>query len=510
MNDPENEKFDAIVIGGGLGGLSCAAHLAKRSCRVILFEQHHSVGGYATSFQRRAPDGDVFDFEASIHTIAGCGENGIITQILRDVGAENYVRFVDISDTTMKLLLPDRTVDFCMDEERFMDILTSQFPEEKEGVRDFFGYLNRIWEDLPDTKTKPLFSEGISSELSGLTQRSVLSVFQSYFVDQRIFLCLYAPIAYCGLDLTQIDMLKYAAAMREIFLEKSYWISGGSRNLSRALALAISENGGEVRVGSRVRKIMLEDGKARGVELEDGRRIRSRCVVSNADATLTFLEMVGEGNLPREFLDSFREMTASWSYFQVYLGLDEKFQVPRELRSCFEIVILPEQPDGGPKVGTSFAGITNYTLLDPSLAEGGKQIVTIGTPLRLENPQDEWGVSSYLERNEAYYKKKDAITDQLISLAEKAYPGIREHILVMEAATPLTAQRYTLNRNGCYVGFDLRHRRLPQRTPIDGLYLAGAWTEPHGGVLGVLLSGKQAAEMVCNYVGGHERARFSG
>jgi prolycopene isomerase len=81
-------------------------------------------------------------------------------------------------------------------------------------------------------------------------------------------------------------------------------------------------------------------------------------------------------------------------------------------------------------------------------------------------------------------------------MAEKVYPGLREHILVMEAATPLTAQRYTLNKNGCYVGFDLRHKRLPQRTPINDLYLAGAWTEPHGGVLGVILSGKQAAEMI--------------
>jgi len=496
MNESENEKFDAIVIGGGLGGLSCAAHLAKRGCHVILFEQHHSVGGYATSFQRRAPDGDLFDFEASIHAIAGCGVNGIITQILRDLGAENDVRFVDISGTIMKLVLPDRTVDFCMDQGRFMNILIHQFPEEKESVRKFFGYLNRLWELLPDTKTKPLFSEGLSSELSDISKKSILSVFQSYFIDQRIFLCLYAPIAYCGLDLSQIDLLKYAAAMREVFLEKSYWISGGSRNLSQALALAISQNGGEVRVGSRVRKIIVEDGKARGVELEDGSRIKSRCVVSNADATLTFLEMVGEENLPREFLDSFKQMTASWSYFQVYLGLDEKFQVPEDLRSCFEIGILPEQPDSGPKAGTSFAGLTNYTLLDPSLAEGGKQIVTIGTPLRVENLQDAWGVASYLERNEAYYKKKNAMTDQLISMAEKVYPGLREHILVMEAATPLTAQRYTLNKNGCYVGFDLRHKRLPQRTPINDLYLAGAWTEPHGGVLGVILSGKQAAEMI--------------
>lgn len=489
-------EFDAIVIGGGLGGLSCAALLANQGLRVILFEQHRCVGGYASSFQRRAPDGDIFDFEASIHSVTGCAENGTITQILREVGAESYVQFVDISDTVMKLVLPDRTVDFCMDQDRFMKILIRQFPEEKENVMDFFSYLNRIWDLLPDTKTKPLFPDGLSSELSSLSQRSILSVFQSYFIDRRIFLCLYAPIAYCGLDLSQIDLLKYAAAIREVFLEKSYWIRGGSQSLSQAFARSIANRGGEVQLRSRVKRILVEDGQAQGVELEDGSQVKSRCVLSNADATLTFLELVGEENLPKEFLDSFKQMSASGSYFQVYLGLDETFQVPGELRSCFEIGILPEQPDNGQKWSPSFAGMTNYTLLDPSLAEGGKQIVTIGTPIRVENLLDEWGVSSYLDRNEAYYKKKNAMTDHLIALAEKIYPGLREHILVREAATPLTAQRYTLNRNGCYVGFDLRHRRLPQRTPIDGLYLAGAWTEPHGGVLGVILSGRQAADMV--------------
>jgi len=150
-----------------------------------------------------------------------------------------------------------------------------------------------------------------------------------------------------------------------------------------------------------------------------------------------------------------------------------------------------------------FVGLTNYTLLDPSLASRNRQILTIAVPMRTVEP-DDWGVSSYHERNEEYRSRKEAITEELISIVEGTIPRLREHILVKEAATPLTFQRYTLNKNGSYLGFDICFKRLPQKTPIDGLYLAGGWTKPHAGVMGVIISGKQAAELVRSYIGGSE------
>ena len=505
----QNEKYDVIVIGGGLGGLTCAAVLAKRGHKVILFEQHHKVGGYATTFQRKAPNGDVFNFEASIHTIVGCNESGFITQTLKEVGTKEDVEFIDLGQNHLKIALPDRTIDFPFRQDDFIRMLTTQFPEEGQNIQNFFNDLDNFWALFPDVRAKALFQE-FSMDFSELPEfmkdynRSLQSVLSSYFADGRICDILYAPLSYYGLGVSDIDFLKYAVSMREIFREKSYWIKGGSQNLSNAFTSAIEKHGGRVRVNSMVKKILIERNRAIGVELEDGGIYHSDFIVSNADATLTFFQLVGTENLPEEFVKNLSEMTATLSFFEVYLGLDESFEIPDTFSSSFEVVILEEY--GIHKVsevtdteGLPIAGITNYTTFDPSLAPNGKQIITILAPMQMGDLKRDWGVSNYKERNEKYQRKKEAIITELIEMAEIVYPELSKHILVKEAATPLTYQRYTLNRNGS-LGFDIEYKRLPQQTPVECLYLAGGWTEPHGGVLGVIISGKQAAEMVHDQV----------
>lgn len=489
------ERFDAVVVGGGLGGLSSAALLAKRGFRVILLEQHRNVGGYASRFYRMAPDGDMFCFEASIHTIVGCEEGGAIRQVLRDVGAEGDVEFLDLKHSDMKVVASGKVLNLSTDLDEFVDMLAGQFPQERENIVRFFSDLSCIWDALPPSLAKPLFDMpgGFDPHIEHLLHQQLGSVLSSRFSDRRIFLYLYLPISYAGLTIFEIDFLKYAVSLREFFKTRSYWISGGSQSLSDALARAIVRQGGSVRTGCKVARILLECGRVIGVELESGKRILASCVISNADATSTFLDMVGEEALPSEFVHSLKEMTASLSYFQVYLGLDESFEPPIELRNSFEICIMNQSADRDE--GYPFVGVTNYTLLDPSLASGNKQILTIAIPMKIDGPED-WGVSSFWERTEDYRVRKDATSDELISIVEGVFPGLRDHILVKEAATPLTFQRYTLNKNGSYLGFDSRFKRLPQKTPVKGLYLAGGWTEPHAGVMGVIISGRQAAEMV--------------
>jgi phytoene dehydrogenase-like protein len=494
----DSERYDVIVIGGGLGGLSSAALLARHGHKVVLFEQHCNVGGYASRFCRKAPDGDYFRFEASIHTIAGCGENGAVSRVLREAGAEEDVKFLDLSESTMKVVLPNkRVVDLSYHQEEFAEMLAAQFPAERQSIERFFSDLNKIWDILPATKAKTLFRtpEDMDSELAHSLFLPLNSILSSYFTDKRIFHYLYLPISYVGLNLSEIEFLKYVVSMREFFRERSYWILGGSQNLSDAFAHAIIRHGGHLRTGSRVKKILVERSRVIGVELEDGNRYFSDHIISNADATSTFLEMIGEDGLPSDFVLSLKEMTATTSFFQVYLGLNKEFKIPAVFSAAFEICIMNES-DGHMR-SYPFVGLTNYTLLDPSLATGGKQILTIAVPMKIGNLSD-WGVSGFKDRNEEYYTKKNAITEELIIIVESIFPGLREHIIVKEAATPLTFERYTLNKNGSYMGFDARYERLPQKTPIEGLYLAGGWTEPHAGVMGVIISGQRVMEKIYN------------
>jgi len=188
------EQYDVIVVGGGLGGLSSAALLAGHGYKVVLFEQHCNVGGYASRFCRKAPDGDPFHFEASIHTIAGCEEDGAVRQVLREAGAEGDVEFLDLSQSCMKIVISDRVLNLPTRQEEFMEMIAGQFPAERRSIERFFSDLNRIWDLLPATQSKPLFDEpaGFDPELAHRLSQPLSTVLSSYFLNQRIFRYLYS------------------------------------------------------------------------------------------------------------------------------------------------------------------------------------------------------------------------------------------------------------------------------------------------------------------------------
>lgn len=247
--------------------------------------------------------------------------------------------------------------------------------------------------------------------------------------------------------------------------------------MSQAVAEAIRAHGGTILLGKKVTKILLRDGAAYGIQLADGSTFRARVILSNADARVTFRELVGLEHLPGKFAHQVQALQPTTSVFAVFLALD--YEPP------IAPVTMYHAPNG---LGLGFA---LPSKVDPSLAPPGHHVLTVMTLL----PQPE--AAAWDRAAPDYKARKAAFADEIIRQAETLLPGLCDHIIARDAATPATVTRYTGHPDGAIYGAVLGNERLPQQAPIRNLYLVGASAWPGNGVEAVVISGISAANMIC-------------
>jgi phytoene dehydrogenase-like protein len=279
--------------------------------------------------------------------------------------------------------------------------------------------------------------------------------------------------------------------MLQSFLEEgAFYCQGSFQRFADAMVEALETHGGELLLRTEVRRILVKGGHVTGVMIENGQRIQAPVIVSNADARQTFEELVGEEKLPRRFMNALHGMTPSLSAFVMYLATDldlRQLGAHHEMffyRSWSHEEIYRQLVTGQP----SGLSISVPTLVDSSLAPVGEHIITATTLI----PYD-LGAS--------WRTQKARYADRILGQLEAVFPGVRSHITFAEGASPRTMERYTLNLTGAISGWEVSPKqvgrgRLPHVTPIRGLYLSGHWTQPGGGVFGVVASGLETARAV--------------
>jgi prolycopene isomerase len=272
----------------------------------------------------------------------------------------------------------------------------------------------------------------------------------------------------------------------------------------------INENKGEILLSTRATKIIIENGRAVAVRAENVRtkevkEYKCNYVVSNANAPDTFFKMIGEENLPADYVDKLKKMEIGPSTFVVYLGVKKDYTkfYPEHVHGIMVNDFMEEADNikavkEGDITKISF-GIANYTVLNPNSAPKGKNTICM-VCLMLYDTNDGWKLS---EGYDKYTKYKNEIGKKFAKRAERFLPGLTSNIEVMEVGTPITNRNYTLNPKGTIFGWantpaQTIMNRLQQKTPIKNLFLAGAWTVPCGGQSAVLISGSIAAGLILN------------
>jgi prolycopene isomerase len=484
-----DERYDVVVVGAGLGGLSAAACLAKAGRSVLLVERQDGPGGNAHAFERGE-----YTFDPAIHVTA----HGYNIEFL-DV----YLGALGLAER-LDLVLMDSLYSVAVDGERFtlpvgeqavVDYFAGLFPAEAEGIARYVETAAQVTREsqAPPPRVALKDLEAVMEALPMLFKyrSSTLGDAIGEFVsDPQAASLLGAQWPYMGLPPSKLSFMAGTGVWMAFMEQGPVYVRGSFQRLADVLAEAVRGSGGEIVYESEVSRIEVEDGRVAGVVIDGERRVGAPLVVSNADAKLTFERLLGEENVPDRFMKRVRRMRPSISAFLLYSACTLPVH---ELDLASEVFVYEhwnhdaswEDVQEG-RLGGMWLSIP--TLHDRSLAPEGEHLVMF-TSLMPYDIGEPW------EQAKARY------AEQAIEKVEGVLPGYRDSITFVDSATPETFERYTLAEQGAIYGWanapnQVQPKRLPHETPIEGLYLAGHWTDPGTGSVRCLLSGLRTAATI--------------
>jgi phytoene dehydrogenase-like protein len=503
-------RYDVVVIGAGLGGLTTAAILSRLGRRVLVIERHHTAGGSATAFRR---PGYVFD--VGVHYIGDCGPGGSVARLLREAGVEQ--RFLPMDEDGYDTLCFPDGMRFAYPKglARFEARLLETFPAEARGVRRWCAFLRQVWRlmnagDRPWTRLlAPVRSRLAVHHLDS----TLADVLDTCTANPRLRAVLCGPHLDHAVAPSRVAAVAHAGVVNHYLWAGAFYPEGGGQVISDRLVDVVESNGGHVLLQARADRILVEGGAAAGVVFCHTHRgectVRAPVIVSNADLKLTYQRLLPAESVPAalcETIDSY-EMAAGIA--ALYLGVTREALGPDSARNT-NYWVFPsddvEQDYAALRDGRFAAQPTVYLTLastkDPAQKIAPDGVVNLQALALAPSAPEAWGASTpgggYDRFAPAYLARKQELADRLLKAAEVVFPGIRAGIVYQEMATPLTHARFTSATDGSPYGIAATPAQFGASRPgttthVPGLLLAGANTRSAHGVLGALQSGQRAA-----------------
>lgn len=443
------DEYDVIVIGSGLGGLTGANVLAKAGHRVLLLEHHYQFGGLATWFTRKG--GHIFDI--SLHGFP----IGMIKSCRKYWTKEIADAIVQLKD--IRFVNPQMDVWTTFTREDYTRVLVEKFGLDRAHVEKFYDYLRSMnfYDNNPETTGEML---------------------ERFFPGRDdVKRLLMEPIAYANGSTLDDPAITYGIVFSNFMGAGVYTFRGGSDVLIEKMAAELKRNGVELRKKVLVERIFVEERHGRkvacGIVAGNGRVIRAKAILSNANIKNTIFRLAGEENFAADYIAAAKAVRINSSSCQVYLGIRKGESIPH----IGDLVFTSENPRFSSGELTDFRTTSRtFSVYYPDTRPGSERYTVV---VSLNGQYGDWQKLS----DEEYEREKQRLIDESVVALERYIPGVGAKIDWKEAATPRTIERYTTHFGGTSFGTKFEGLKVSMDLPekLPGLY--------HAGSVGIIMSG---------------------
>lgn len=519
-----HERYDAIIVGAGVGGLTAAALLARSGKRVLLLDQHYVAGGNATLFRRKD-----WEFDVGLHYLGDCHPGGTLPSILDACGVTG-VRFRPMDTDLEKLSFPGFDFAIPASRDEFARRLLERYPAEAKGIRRYIRFLEQcervVEADQRGSLPERVWSIARSPMVMRYAGSPLGELLDSCTQNAELRSVLTAQHGTYGVAPKRVAAVLHAGLVNHYFRSGGYYPEGGGQHLSDALVDAIEAAGGHVRLCASVNRIEVTDGRATAVSFHNkhlgSRTVLSDTIISNADLKRTITCLVGIEHFPAKWAARTLDYEMALPLFVVFLGLaiaPKDIPYGNSNRWLFNRMDFDAQYDemcAGKLEGEPSIYVSTSSMKDPNNAtiapEGHTNVEVMAVV-----PKDfgYWGITAEQVRDGSYKKQPDYIArkqeleDALLRQFERIVPGAAAATVYRESASPMTHTRYVRSSEGSCYGFaalpsQFLGKRPGARSTIEGLFFCGTNCRAGHGIVGAMTSGVQAADAI---LGGGLRRR---
>jgi phytoene dehydrogenase-like protein len=494
-------QYDVVIIGAGPNGLAAGAYLSKAGLKVLLLERLLESGGGLASDESTLPR-----FLHNTHAVYHLMAEYAPPYKDFDLEKEN-VRYI-YPDLQFALPLSDgKTVCIYKDVGKTCESIAKFSKKDAEAYREIYHKSHRLMDAFlaPATYVDPqpaplqaakLETTELGREITEFSSKSPKTIVEELFENEHVRALMLYVTSHWGLE-PDVDGVGYLAILCLNRASHYQLCTGGSHRLAQAFIKIILQNGGMIWGSQRIKNIIVSNGTATGVEMEDGQIIEAgKAVISTIDPIQTFIKYVGKGNLSPDFVEQIENFKwEHWSLLTVHLALDAApafsapginnafIYAPVGIETEEELLGLWNSIAKGELVTKGF-NCCFPSIHDPGQAPKGRHtgLISLMAPYELK------------DGHEKYYNLafKEEIKERCLETLRKYAPNMTgDNILWSTIHTPLDIENRLLDmvkgsiKQGAYEPLQMGYLRPNEEcsnhmTPIKNLFLGGASTYPGG------------------------------
>ncbi|MBX7147927.1 NAD(P)/FAD-dependent oxidoreductase [bacterium] len=499
-----SKHYDLIIIGSGMGGMSCAGALALQGKKVLVLEQHFIPGGYTQNYARKG-----YTWDIGVHALGEIKPDKVKKWLFGDA-----VEFVTFGPPYDRFYYPgDVCVRYMNSKEDFKKSLKETFPNDAEAIDAYANLVDKVGKESEAYFALQSLPEGvhkIADKILGFFHKdwwlvTVYDAIKTVTNNEKLIAALTSQWGYYG-NLPQDASFGLHAMMVRAFWNGASYPKGGSEVFAKHLLSTVQKSGGNTLVKAEVTNVIVENNKAVGVRLKDGSEFYAKKIISAIGAKNSINKLLPTSILQTNWAKEILNLPHSPPYLCLNMGFKGNikeagatsgsmwFYPSWEHKVCKWDVSNPNS--SAPTFYMSF-----QSLKDPSY-NPGPEMRHVGECITFVDwePFEKWQTSRRGGRPPEYRDFKKQIEDRMLAELKKQVPDLMAMLDYYELATPLSSTFFTHATEGAIYGLEstpkrFACRKLRMKTPVKNFYLTGVDTTTVG-VIGALFAGLLTAAII--------------